>query len=393
VERWGGATLRGTDRLRVFVNAGGSNSGGGQTWVLGLLRELTRGGDRDLHWDVLIRRDLAERIEPVDPRIVAIHHHAMSSAPVRMAWEQLALPLAPAVRRADVLISAANFAPLGRTRPHILLARNALHFDELQIAGPQRARIRAEALLARASVRAATATVTASEAMATRVYSYTGLRPEVIPFGPGLISGREPTGEGRFVFTHRTFWGAHKRFGELLEAVRELAALEPGRFVLRTACDPRTPFARKWRESGPERALLADPLVARHVEFETFPAGDVSALRADAVVLPSTLESFCFPLAEAVGAGVPVVAAASDFAREMCGASALYADPADPARFAAAMREAMRGSIPPPSPERRRRISWSAHVDGLAALCRRLSAGVNDHPQRRGVGRPSRRPP
>ncbi|PZS07606.1 MAG: hypothetical protein DLM64_14565 [Solirubrobacterales bacterium] len=360
--------------MRVFVNAAGASSGGGRTWVLGLAGELQRGGGRGLDWELLVRSDLAELVNSLTPGVahVHLHRHRLHSAPARIAWEQLVLPLHPAVRRADVLVNAANFAPLGRRRPDALHVGNALYFDELRIAGARGLRYRIEAWLGRASVRAATMSFAPSEAMAARVEAYAGRRPVVIPLGPGLVTDAGATGEDRFVFAHRTFWGPHKRFGELLAAVRELAGLEPGRFVLRTACDPRTEFARAHRESASERVQLEDALIARHLEFASFGPADAGTLAADAVVMPSTVESFCFPLAEAVGAGVPVVAADSDFARELCGPAAVYADPGDPAGFAAAMRAVMLGASPSPSPAHQRRLSWVAHVDGLAELCRQL---------------------
>ena len=209
----------------------------------------------------------------------------------------------------------------------------------------------------------------------------TGREPTAIPFGPGLVTGATPGPRPRFTFLHRTTWHAHKRFVDLLLAVRELARGAEGRFVVRSACDPRTAFAREFSESARDRELLEEPAIASHVELASFGPAAQRRLDGDAVVVPSTTESFCFPIAEAVGARVPVLAADTGFARELCGEGAFYARPADPSGLAEGMRRLIDGERPPPvPPEIRARISWSAHTDGLAALCHSLAAGERTRP-------------
>ncbi len=52
---------------------------------------------------------------------------------------------------------------------------------------------------------------------------------------------------------------------------------------------------------------------------------------ADALVLPSLLESFTNTYADAMSEGVPVITSNLDFARTVCGEAACYIDPMDPA--------------------------------------------------------------
>lgn len=63
---------------------------------------------------------------------------------------------------------------------------------------------------------------------------------------------------------------------------------------------------------------------------------------ARALVMPSLLESFGLPYYEAMAAGVPVVAADRDFAREACGEAALYAEPGAAEDFAAQIDRLLR---------------------------------------------------
>jgi len=88
---------------------------------------------------------------------------------------------------------------------------------------------------------------------------------------------------------------------------------------------------------------------------------------ADLFVFPSLCESFGFPLVEAMGSGLPVVAADTPVNREICGEAAAYYPPLD----AAAMAETIRGLAGDPA--RRQRLgttarsraaafSWDRHV-------------------------------
>jgi glycosyltransferase involved in cell wall biosynthesis len=295
---------------------------------------------------------------------------SFSSPTRRVIWEQTLLPAT--ARRADVLVSLGNFGPLLRRRRHILVAHNAVYFAPVTFAGRRGLRLRIERLLGRASVRRAERVVVPGRSMARLVEETTGRRPLPLTFGPGLVRERRAPGDRRFIFLHRTFWNAHKGLGDLLEAVRELARTDSGAFVVRSAADPFSSFARLHRESRVERDLLGEPAIAEHFEITSF-ASERRTLVGNAVVVPSTVESFCFPLAEAICLGMPVVASDSAYARELCGESALYAEPGNAVALAAAMQALVRGvRPPPPSSELVNRLSWPRLADELAALCRRL---------------------
>ncbi len=63
--------------------------------------------------------------------------------------------------------------------------------------------------------------------------------------------------------------------------------------------------------------------------------------RSAVVFLPSLLETFSATYIEAMHFGVPLVTSDLDFAREICGDAALYADPLDPRACAAAIHTAL----------------------------------------------------
>lgn len=361
-------------RPRVFVNAGGSVSGGGKVYVLGFLDELERGGDRGLDWVFLVPKQLGRVTREAPSTSIEVRRQPIERASRRFVWEQTLLPVLKGVRDTDVLVSAANFGPLLRRTRHVVIARNVLHFQPSEIRGSKGRRLALQAILGRLSVARATVVVTATEAMAGAVAARTGRHPIAIPFGPGLVRGRTEDSRPRFTFLDRSWWGPHKRLGDLLVAVRHLARTHAGRFVVRSACDPTTRFARGFEESEADRRLLADPAIASHVELQTFDPRPGEELDGDAIVVAGTTESFCFPLAEAIGAQLPVVAADCPFARELCGDAAFYTPGGDSAALADAMRRLIEGRRPPPFPqELRRKISWTTHVDRMAELCRVLA--------------------
>jgi glycosyltransferase involved in cell wall biosynthesis len=357
--------------LRALVNASGLDSGGSRTLGIALVEELRRGGDRGVRWEVLVQPPLAEQIGDDQTPGVSLTVRSFRSPARRVLWEQTQLPVIAS--RADVLVSLGNFGPLILHRKHLLVAHNAVYFAPVAFSGRRGLRLRIERLLGRASVRRAAAVVVPGRSMARLLEDATGCRAFPIPFGPGLVREWRPAPDQRFTFLHRTYWNAHKRLFDLLLAVRELARTDPDRFVVRSACDPFTPFAKLHVESGPDRELLQDPSIARHFEITSFPS-EGRTLVGDAVVMPSTVESFCFPLAEAISVGMPVVASDSAYARELCGESAIYAPPGKPGELANAMRKLLRGDRPPPpTAELMDRLSWPHVADDLAALCRRLA--------------------
>ena len=124
---------------------------------------------------------------------------------------------------------------------------------------------------------------------------------------------------------------ARKNLPVLLEALqllrrggRDLALVVAGR--------------QAWTQSLP----LGD--LAPHVRLAgTVPDGELAALYAGAAcfVIPSLHEGFGLPLAEAMAAGTPAVASDIPALREVGGETVRYADPHDPASFAAAIGEAL----------------------------------------------------
>jgi glycosyltransferase involved in cell wall biosynthesis len=124
------------------------------------------------------------------------------------------------------------------------------------------------------------------------------------------------------------------------------------------------------------------------LEFEPQPSPDrLRKLYAQALALvtPSLYEGFGLTALEAMSAGTPVLAARSPGLLEVCAAAARYADPREPASFAAAMTllaqdAGLREELTRLGLARADQFSWAlsarAHVDAYRLAIGRRAGGV-----------------
>jgi glycosyltransferase involved in cell wall biosynthesis len=125
---------------------------------------------------------------------------------------------------------------------------------------------------------------------------------------------------------------------------------------------------------APTEALRAEPQV-RIAGF--VPAGELPSLLAGAValILPSFLEGFGLPVAEAMAAGCPVIASAIPPLQEVAGDAAVWCDPADPESIAAAMTSlagnpALRGELIGKGRQRSERFRWQRSAEKTIEIYR-----------------------
>jgi glycosyltransferase involved in cell wall biosynthesis len=242
--------------------------------------------------------------------------------------------------------------------------------------------------LIRLSVRHADVVMTPTQAMLDGLREYVEVpshKAVVNPYGvevhngaagnvPGQSSHRNAFGLSPVRLLYVSLYGENKDLNTLLRAM-PLLNRDGGRgFVLKTTANPQWDVARYAVMRLEDIALSKTPEVSPWVEF----VGPVSRqeterlyLEADVFVFPSWLESFGFPMVEAMAYGLPIVAADTPVNREVCEGAAIYFRTQDPDDLAAKVRflcadEALRQKC---SESGRTRVAncfkWEDHVTRL----------------------------
>jgi glycosyltransferase involved in cell wall biosynthesis len=125
-----------------------------------------------------------------------------------------------------------------------------------------------------------------------------------------------------------------------------------------------------------ERAELAGTVIERGVVTDDELAAWLQ--HAQALLMPSWIEGYGLPIAEALAAGVPVIASDLDVFREIAGAVPDYAPPHDSARWLELVREYLELQ----APRRRAQVlrmggftpsTWRDHFAGVDAFLERLA--------------------
>ncbi len=245
------------------------------------------------------------------------------------AWEQLALPAL--ARRAQLILSPANLAPLATRRSVVMI------YDVAPFVGdwytPAYARWH-RAVLPRVA-RRARRVLTSSQVVSGQLCELLGVDPgrvEVVPLG------------------------VHERFSAPLdpEPVTERLGLDRP-YVLAVGTDLPRKNLELLDRIGPRLAAEGLEVVLAGSGRSYMPAGDYKARRlgyvaeedlpglyagAAALAVPSLYEGFGLGCLEAMAAGAPVVASDRGALPETCGDAALIRNPDDEDGFASAVLRA-----------------------------------------------------
>ena len=316
-------------------------------------------------------RELSEQLPRLRPeRYSVLRPPAALAHRAGQVWEQLALPLA--ARRAELLLSPANLAPLAGSR-NVVVVHDSAPFRDLGWYGRVYGAWH-RALLPRIA-RRARLVIVPSEHVRAELVDLLGLdagRVRAIPPGvdAAFADPPDPAPLLRRLGLERPYVLAvgtdspRKNLG-LLDR------LAPGL----EAAGLQVAIAGSGRSYLPSSA----PGAARRLGY--VPDADMPGLYAGAAVLamPSFYEGFGLPCVEAMAAGTPVVAADRAALPEACGGAALLVDPDDPDAFAAALVEAAgprREQLTEAGRARAATLSWERTAEQVdAAIGDVLGAG------------------
>jgi glycosyltransferase involved in cell wall biosynthesis len=320
-------------------------------------------------------REMAQRLPALRPGayVVARPPRALGQR-AGQPWEQTALPVLAARRRAALVYSPANLAPAAWPR-NVLVLHDvaALRHPEWYTAAFVAWQRRIVPLTARRAI----ALVTVSEFSRREIANVLGLEGERISVIPGGVDGRfRPDADAG---------AAREAFGLVRPYVLTLATRYPRKNQRALA-----PAARRLAEhgidlvaAGGERSYMRPEAPVSGVRALGYVPDDLLPglyAGARAFVLVSRDEGFGLPVLEAMASAVPVVAADSGGLPETCGGAAELVDPGD----STAIADALERAIGDEDERTRRReagatraaeLSWDRAARATDALLASLSAG------------------
>jgi len=308
---------------------------------------------------------------------------------LRVAWEQLYLPVWAHRNRVDLLHVPAGSAPAVRDRPCVLTLHDLGHGEDAGHRAPLGPRLYFGRMVPW-SAQFASAVLADSESTKRQAVARLGLRPErisVVPLAAAPCYRPLPEEEVRIV--RRRYDLSEPYFlqvGSLIPRKNVAGAVAGfARFVAASG-DAHTHFVIAGGRAFGRLALPAEAerLVEQgrvrflgHVPEEELVALYNGAL---AVVQPSFYEGFGLPLVEAFACGTPAIASELASLPEVAGDAALYVDPHNPDSIAEAMAlyassSAFRREMARRALARSERFSWQQTARQTLAVYLHALAG------------------
>lgn len=306
--------------------------------------------------------------------------------PVRIAWEQVAGPVAARRARLDLLHGPVNVLPLGAPCPGVVTVHDLAFLAYPAAFHP--AKRRYLALLTALSLRRAARAIAVSSFTRDEIVRRLGVpaaKVAVVPNAADASFAPRPAGE---VARFRAERGLPTRM------ILSVGTLEPRKNLvgLLQAFARVAPATDATLVVVGAKGWLYDELFARldalglagRVRFAgRVPDGELPLWynAAEVFVYPSRYEGFGLPPLEALACGVPVVTSDAASMPEVVGDAAILADPADPVALAAALARVLddaglRAALRERGPRRAAQFSWARTAAATRAVYDEVLSGL-----------------
>lgn len=379
--------------MRLFINSSAASAGGGLTYIRNLIPHLVTVPGLQI---ALLAPTAIQRGLHALPNLEFIE--AEFSTARRFWYEQFQLPRLLRAWRAEILVSAGNFAVRNSPVPQILLSRNSIYisvdfYRDLLLRHEYRmwAESRIRGVLARKSVAWADLTVAPSEAFASDLrrwtrnnnvvalhhgFDFDHFTSDASPLPPEVeqkLRAAESSLKLLFV-SHYNYYRNFETLIRALPAIRDGLGARDLRLLLtcKLATGENPGTYRPDRAAQLVRQLGVNQTV---VELGAVPYRQLHSLyrRADVYVTPAYTETFAHTLVEAMACGLPIVASDLPVHREICGDAALYFPRFSQSSLTERVVELLssdeaRNSLRAKGIDRSAAFSWQRHAQQLLAL-------------------------
>ena len=361
--------------MKIIIHALGANMGGAIRHLSNFIPALIEDNNSN-YYVLILRKDIDFGYKDEALQIVRVPKIIGSNFFLRTLFDAIYLPLYAIKVKADLVISLLNFGPVFCSKLHINFQRNALFFCTYyldNINGLEKIFATLRSLFLFLIMKYANVIVTPSGSMAEiikRKYPslntkhfitlYHGFKTQKIEavddYWAGILKE-----DKRVKILYPTHAASHKGFEILFEALSELKQ-SISDFVLFTTIDKSD-----WPEGFVKfQSRIKQLGINENIVFTgRIPQDQMSVFykNCDIMVYPSLCESFGFSMVEAMGYGLPIVAADTAVNKEICKDAAVYYAAMDPneaaAKILGILSESAREDLRNKAKERITSFDWS----------------------------------
>ncbi len=373
--------------MHIFLNAAGASAGSGLTYLYNVLPRLS--SVPDVHTTLAIQRQL--RTEFRGLRNIEVLDSPIPESSVRRFWfEQSIIPKLIGAVKADILLSAGNFAIRNSPVPQILLSGNSLYTSADFYRDLRRRReygmwldTKIKGMAAKRSVAWADCTVAPSRAFADDLERWTGRKVASVHHGfdagvffadnsplAAEVAKSLQAAQGCLKLLFVSHYNYYRNFETLFRAValvrQQAPELKVRLFLTCTLDDRKTPGT--YRTATAVRMIRDLGIREQVVELGAVPYQQLHKVygACDVYVTPAYTETFAHPLVEATACGLPVIASDIPAHREICG-TALFFDRFSAEQLALRILE-MASTVKKAENSEMSGFSWSEHVAKLLVI-------------------------